>query len=79
MNEIVRILNFEIGCPSPNRYQDDVFGAMAFKAAAMKTPFRIEHLAPKDRRSFAELWAGWRQGVLRFAEERMPSREEAAE
>lgn len=68
------------GCAFPNTQQVHVNGAMVIYSALMQTPWRREfrHLAPHERRTFEDLFAGqavgdgvhvrsgWRQPIERF-------------
>jgi hypothetical protein len=57
----------QIGLRNPRADQFTVLGSMAANAALMFTPLKIQHLAPKDRRTFEELASGWRDTVARWA------------
>jgi hypothetical protein len=56
-----------LGQGSPNSSQWLTFGAMAMNSALMQTPWAREfrHLAPRERRTFADLDSGWAAGAER--------------
>jgi chromosome segregation ATPase len=57
-----------LGHGSPNAMQFLTFGGLAVNSVLMFTPWKREvavHLAPKDRRTFSSLFAGWAQGAER--------------
>ncbi|MGC1354164.1 MAG: hypothetical protein WA858_30965 [Xanthobacteraceae bacterium] len=63
-----------LGQGAPNWSQFEVFGAMAVNTVLMLTPWKKEvaqHLAPKDRRTFTQLFQGWAAGAERAVEVRL--------
>lgn len=57
-----------LGHGAPNWSQFETFGAMAVNAVLMFTPWKREvaqHLAPRDRRTFTQLFQGWAAGAER--------------
>jgi hypothetical protein len=72
----LRILNHQLGCSHPNEHQLQSLRERAVKSALMFSPFKIEHIAPGERRTFSELTEGWIMMIDRWAE---PMRREAAE
>lgn len=56
-----------LGCSHPRAEQFSVLGEMVVSAALMDSPLKLRHLAPKDRRTLAELSNGWRDTVVRWA------------
>jgi hypothetical protein len=76
--ELVRELNHRIGCPNPNEFQFQSLGERAVKSGLMFSPFRIEHLAPRERRTFENLAQGWQEAISNWAMQRLPKKDEAA-
>jgi hypothetical protein len=72
----LRILNHQLGCSHPTEHQLQVNGERAIKSAMMFSAFRLEHLAPHERHTFAELCEGWVATIARWA---ASLRREAAE
>jgi len=68
----IRELNFQLGCSHPHEHQLQAYGERAVKAHMMAAAFKIEHLAPKDRYTFAQLAEGWAATIERWAESRLP-------
>jgi hypothetical protein len=73
----IRELNHQIGCTYPNEHQLQSLGERAVKAALMFSAFKIEHLAPKDRYKFTQLFNGWTDTIARWASDRLPRAEAA--
>jgi hypothetical protein len=73
----LRILSHELGCSHPNESQLQSLGERAVKSALMFSPFRIEHIAPTERRTFSELCESWVTMINRWAEDRLPGKEAA--
>ena len=66
-----------LGCTHPNHAQYMSLGERCFKTAAMDTPFRIEHLAPRERNTFDKLGDAFAQRIENWASQFI-RREEAA-
>jgi hypothetical protein len=49
----------------PSHAQLQTLGTAAVKAALMTGPFKIEHLAPSERRTFGDLALGWYSNIER--------------
>jgi hypothetical protein len=75
---LFRELNYAIGLSHPNLHQLNSFGARAVTAAFMRSAFKQEHLAPRERYTFAQLAEGWRATITLWAEQRLPQKEEEA-
>ena len=75
----LRELNHTVGCRSPNEFQFQSLGERAVKSALMFSPFKIEHIAPGERRTFVEVLAAWGVMIERWAHDRLPAKSEAAE
>jgi hypothetical protein len=73
----LRELNHQLGCSHPNEHRLQSLGERAVKSALMFSPFKIEHMAPSERRSFAQLTEAWVAMINRRAQERQPDREAA--
>ena len=70
-----------LGHGAPNWAQFETFGAMAVNSVLMFTPWKREvavHLAPKDRRTFSSLFAGWAAGAERAVDHILGEKENAA-
>jgi hypothetical protein len=48
-----------LGASHPTHIQLQTLGSTALKTALMATPFRVEHIAPLERRSFCDLFVHW--------------------
>jgi hypothetical protein len=59
-----------LGLANPRSEQFKVLGGLALSTALMGLPLKSErdHLAPKERRSFTDLAAGWRTSIYRWAD-----------
>ncbi len=59
-----------LGLANPRAEQFKVLGGLALSTALMGLPLKSErdHLAPKERRSFTDLAAGWRTSIHRWAD-----------
>jgi hypothetical protein len=55
------------GCAYPSHLQLQSLGERALKSVAMFSPFPLEHLPPRERRSFTELAYGFAETVDRWA------------
>lgn len=73
----VRELNVQLHCTHPNAAQLQSLGVRAVKAGLMLSAFQIEHLAPSERHTFAELTTQWTALIERWAEARLPQSEAA--
>ena len=70
-----------LGHGSPNAMQFLTFGGLAVNSVLMFTPWKREvaqHLAPKDRRTFSQLFAGWAAGAERAVATKLGEKEETA-
>jgi hypothetical protein len=76
----LRELNHDIGCPYFNEHQFKSLGTRAAKSPLMFSPLQVEHLAPGERRTFAETMASWVLTISNWAEKRLvkPETTEAA-
>jgi hypothetical protein len=59
-----------LGLANPRGEQFRVLGGLALSTALMGLPLKVErdHLAPRERHSFSEITAGWRESIVRWAE-----------
>jgi hypothetical protein len=48
-----------LGAQSPSHAQLQTLGAAAVLTALMPTPFKLQHLAPSERRTMCDLAVGW--------------------
>jgi hypothetical protein len=55
----------ELGASHPSHSQLQTLGSAAVLTALMPTPFKLQHLAPSERRTFSELALGWVQMLER--------------
>jgi hypothetical protein len=57
------------GCAAPTAQQWLTFGGLAVTSFTMQLPVRVDRdfLAPRERRTFAELSSGWHAGIVRWA------------
>jgi hypothetical protein len=67
-----------LGLSNPRVEQYRVLGAIAANTALMFTPLKIQHMAPRERRSFSELAAGWRAQIAHWAAQFTDKSQEAA-
>lgn len=68
-----------LGCTHPNHGQLQSLGERALKTAAMESPFKIEHLAPRERRNFGEIGEAFSAQIERWADAcGAPAKAEAA-
>jgi hypothetical protein len=66
-----------LGCAYPSHFQLQSLGERALKSAAMASPFKIEHLAPRERRSFGEMTTVFAETIARWASPFSDKREAA--
>jgi hypothetical protein len=60
-NEMQSTLNtiHSLGASAPSHNQLTTLGSTTVKTALMSGPFRVEHIAPGERRTFGDLFVGW--------------------